>query len=88
MPKNENTLNLYIFLALAFFRGICLSRHGIWNQDKILGFLDTHIDIFKFFQTFCKNKSNFLFCQVIIILRVIPINFETLKARIVKLKVP
>jgi hypothetical protein len=106
--KPKNTLNSYIFLALAFFRGICLSRHRIWNQDKILCFLDTHIDIFNFFlvkralfailkwkweknvhfQIFCKNKSNFLFFQVIIILRVIPINFETLNARIVELKVP
>ncbi len=37
-----------VFLALAFVRGICLSRHqGIWNQHKILRFLDTYIDIFK-----------------------------------------
>jgi hypothetical protein len=37
MHKNENTSNSHRFLALAFFRGICLSRHQrIWNQHKIL----------------------------------------------------
>ena len=45
MHKNENTQNSHSFLALAFFRGIFLSRH------KILRVFDTHIDIFqeKFF---------------------------------------
>jgi hypothetical protein len=48
MHKNENTQNSHSFLALAFFRGICLSRHQrIWNQHKILRFFDTHIDIFQ-----------------------------------------
>jgi hypothetical protein len=39
-------------LLLTFVRGISESRHQqIWNQHKILRFLDTHIDIFqeKFF---------------------------------------
>ncbi len=40
MHKNENTQNSHSFLALAFFRGIYLSRHQqIWNQHKILRFL-------------------------------------------------
>ncbi len=48
MHKNENTQNWHSFLALAFFRGICLSRHQqILNQHKILRFFDTHNDIFK-----------------------------------------
>ncbi len=48
MHKIENTQNLHSFLALAFFRGICLSRHQrIWNQHKILRFFYTHIDIFQ-----------------------------------------
>ncbi len=48
MHKNENTQNSHGFLALAFFRGICLSRHQrIWNKHKILRFFDTHIDIFQ-----------------------------------------
>ncbi len=48
MHKNENTQNSHSFLALAFFRGICLSRHQrIWIQHKILRFFDTHIDIFQ-----------------------------------------
>ncbi len=62
MHKNENTQNSHSFLALAFFRGICLSRHQrIWNH-KILRFFDTHIDIFqqKIFwghnSTFCNLK--------------------------------
>ncbi len=47
MHKNENTQNSHSFLALAFFRGICLSRHQqIWIQHKILRFFDTHIDTF------------------------------------------
>jgi hypothetical protein len=29
MHKNENTQNLHSFLALTFFRGICLSRHQL-----------------------------------------------------------
>jgi hypothetical protein len=46
--KNENTQNSHSFLALALFRGICLSRHQrIWNQHKILRYFDTHIDIFQ-----------------------------------------
>ncbi len=62
MHKKENTQNLHSFLALAFFRGICLSRHQrIWNQHKILRFFDTHFDIKKkkFFghnSTFCNLK--------------------------------
>ena len=48
MLKNKNIQNSHSFLALAFFRGICLSRHQrIWNQHKILRFFDTHIDIFQ-----------------------------------------
>ncbi len=48
MHKNEKTQNSHSFLALAFFRGICLSRHQrIWNQHKILRVFDTHIDIFE-----------------------------------------
>ncbi len=48
MHKNEKTQNSHSFLALAFFRGICLSRHQrIWNQHKILRVFDTHLDIFK-----------------------------------------
>jgi hypothetical protein len=48
MHKNENTQNSHSFLALAFFRGICLNRHQrIWNQHKIRRFFDTHIDIFQ-----------------------------------------
>jgi hypothetical protein len=42
MHKNENTQNSNSFLAIAFFRGICLSRH-----QRILRFLVTHGDIFK-----------------------------------------
>jgi hypothetical protein len=35
--KNQNTQNSLSFLALTFFRGLCLSRHRrIWNQHKIL----------------------------------------------------
>ncbi len=63
MHKNEKTQNSHSFLALAFFRGICLSRHQrIWNQHKILRVFDTHIDIFpeKIFlghiSTFCNLK--------------------------------
>jgi hypothetical protein len=48
MHKNENTQNLQSFLALTFFRGICLNRHQrIWNQHKIRRFSDTHIVIFQ-----------------------------------------
>ncbi len=48
MHKNKNSQNSHSFLALAFFRDICLSRHQrIWNQHKILRFFDTHIDIFQ-----------------------------------------
>jgi hypothetical protein len=48
MHKNEKTQNSHSFLALAFFRGICLSRHQrILNQHKILRVFDTHIDIFQ-----------------------------------------
>ncbi len=48
MHKNEKTQNSHSFLALAFFRGICSSRHQrIWNQHKILRVFDTHIDIFQ-----------------------------------------
>jgi hypothetical protein len=63
MHKNENTQNSHSFLALAFFRGICLSRHQrILNQHKILRFFDTHNYIFqqKIFlghnSTFCNLK--------------------------------
>ena len=39
MHKIENTQNSHSFLALAFFRAICLSRHQrIWNQHKIMRF--------------------------------------------------
>jgi hypothetical protein len=87
MQKNENTPNSDSFLALAFFRGICLSRHQrIWNQHKILRFLIPIKIFFKinFFwghnSTFCnctfsnilkKVKSYFL--PISIILRLIPI---------------
>ncbi len=48
MHKNKKTQNLHSFSALAFLRGICLSRHQrIWNQHKILRVFDTHIDIFQ-----------------------------------------
>jgi hypothetical protein len=48
MHKIENTQKSHSFLALAFFRGICLSRHQwIWNQHKILRFFDTHNDTFQ-----------------------------------------
>jgi hypothetical protein len=40
MHINENTQNSHRFLAIVFFRGICLGRH------KILRFLVTLIDIF------------------------------------------
>ncbi len=63
MHKNEKTQNSHSFWAVAFFRGICLSRHQrIWNQHKILRVFDTHIDIFQenfFFghnSTFCNLK--------------------------------
>ncbi len=63
MHKNEKTQNSHSFLALAFIRGICLSRHQrIWNQHKILRVFDTYIDIFqeKIFlghnSTFCNLK--------------------------------
>jgi hypothetical protein len=37
-----------VFLHLTFVRGISESRQQqIWNQHKILRFLDTHIDIFQ-----------------------------------------
>ncbi len=53
MHKNEKTQNSQSFLALAFFRGICLSRHQrIWNQHKILRVFDTPIDIFQEKKTF------------------------------------
>ncbi len=46
------------FLALTFFRSICLSRHQlIWNQHKILRFFDTHIDIFQE-KSFWGHNSN------------------------------
>ncbi len=51
------------FLLLTLVRGISESRHQrIWNQHKILGFFDTHNDIFqeKIFwghnSTFCNLK--------------------------------
>ncbi len=38
--QKRNTQNSHSSLALAFFRGICLSRHQrIWNQHTILRFL-------------------------------------------------
>jgi hypothetical protein len=59
MHKNENTQNSHSFLALAFFRGICLSRHQrIWNQQKILRFFYTHHDIFQE-QIFLGHNSTF-----------------------------
>ncbi len=101
MHKNENTQNLHSFLALAFFRGICLSRHQqIWNQHKILHFL-IPILIFSRKKIFwviialfailkCKCEKNCTFSNILqkvksyflpisIILRVIPVKFETLK---------
>ncbi len=48
MHKNENSQNSHSFLALAFFRGFCLSRHQrIWNQHKILRFLIPILVFFK-----------------------------------------
>ncbi len=100
MHKNENTQNSLRFLALAFLRGIYLSRYQrIWNQHKILRFLDTHTDIKKkkfwgsialFAILKCKWEKNSTFSTILqkvksyflpisIILRVIPIKFETLK---------
>jgi hypothetical protein len=62
MHKNEKTQNSHSFLALAFFRGIFLSRHQrIRNQHKILRVFDTHIDI-------CQEKKflghNSTFCNL------------------------
>ncbi len=76
MHKNENTQNSHSFLALAFFRGICLSRHQrIWNQHKILRFFDTHIDILeeKIFGVIialfailkCKCEKNYTFSNIL-----------------------
>ncbi len=46
--NNENTQNSISFLAIAFFTGICLSRHQrIWNQHKILRFLVNQSDIYQ-----------------------------------------
>ncbi len=59
MHKNENTQNSHSFLALAFFRGICLSRHQrIWNQHKILRFLDILI-YWYFSKKFWGHNSTF-----------------------------
>ncbi len=77
MQKHENTQNSHRILVIAFFRGICLSRHQrIWNQQKILHFYNTQSDIFqeKFslgsYSTFCKlcifkhfAKNKSYFCQ-------------------------
>ncbi len=101
MHKNEKTQNSHSFLAPAFFRGICLSRHQrIWNQHKILRFLIPILIFFKknffwvilalfvYFKCKCEKNcpfSNILqkvksyFLPISIILRVIPIKFETLK---------
>ena len=76
MHKNEKTQNSHSFLALAFLRGICLSRHQrIWNQHKILRFFDTHNDIFqeKFFWVIialfayfkCKCEKNCTFSNIL-----------------------
>jgi hypothetical protein len=83
MHENENTVNSYSILdshidIFQFF----------WVKRALFAILKCKWEKNVHFQIFCKNKRNFLFCQVIIILRVIPINFETLKARIVDLKVP
>ncbi len=74
--KNKNTQNSHSFLALGFFRGICLSRHQrIWNQHKILRFFDTHIDIFQknnfwviialFAILKCKCEKNYTFSNIL-----------------------
>jgi hypothetical protein len=102
MHQIENTQNSHSFLALAFFRGICLSRHQrIRNQHKILRFLVTHVDILKkkffgviialfaYFKCKCEKNCSFskkflkvksFFLPISIILRLIPIKFETLKS--------
>ena len=74
--KNQNTQNSHSFLALTFFRGICLSRHQrIWNQHEILRCLVTHFDIFKkkifgviialFPILKCKCEKNYTFSNIL-----------------------
>ena len=76
MHKNENTQNSHSFLALAFFRGICLNRHQrIWNQHKILRFLIPILIFFKkkFFWVIialfayfkCKCEKNCTFSNIL-----------------------
>ncbi len=103
MHKNKNTQNSHSFLALAFFRGICLRRHQrIWDQHKVLRFLIPVLIFFTeknfwviiaLFACFkCKCEKNYTFSYILqkvksyffaniysIILRLIPIKFETLK---------
>ncbi len=44
MHKNENTQKSHSFLALAFFKGICLSRHQrIWNQHTCTSCTKYHV---------------------------------------------
>ncbi len=76
MHKNEKTPNSHSFLALAFFRGICLSRHQrIWNQHKILRFLIPILIFFKknvfgvilalFVYFKCKCEKNCTFSNIL-----------------------
>jgi hypothetical protein len=104
MHKNENTQNSHSFLALAFFRGICLSRHRrVWGRHGILRFLMPVLVVFGkkkkkkkcwvmvalsacfgcgcgrvHFRAFC-GRWEVVFLPVSIVLRLIPIKFETLK---------
>ncbi len=70
--NSQNTQNSHSFLALAFFRGICLSRHQwIRNQHKILHFLipiliffkknffGVIIALFAFFKCKCEKSCTF-----------------------------
>ena len=76
MHKNENTQNSHSFLAVAFFKGICLSRHQrIWNQHKILRFFIPITIFFKkknfwviialFGFLKCKCEKNFTFSNIL-----------------------
>jgi hypothetical protein len=76
MRKNENTNILHRFLAIAFFRGICLSRHQrIVNQQKILRFFTSKLIFFtkKFFGVIkalfanfkCKCEKNCTFSNIL-----------------------
>jgi hypothetical protein len=106
MHYNENTQNLHSFLALAFFRGICLV--GINEFEISIKFCVILIPILIFFKKKnfwvilelfailkCKCEKNCTFSNILqkvksyflpisIILRVIPIKFETLKPPTVK----